>query len=217
MGQVLQQASQTPPTDYSMYNNGLSADDRMKLAQQILARQNGGGNAVISGIAGLGDALAKSYGHDSSANAQGNVRAIQQGVGQQQLAAVDTARQQKLQDVQAKMTLMENDPNSSMSAGFRTFMKSQGVQVPSGMSAAMLKSQFPDMGKILEARIVAATAGTAQNVDLAKSLVGESVWDRIADDLGIGGVGEEYGTNKLAQTGLTTSPTSSTSGWSVKH
>ncbi len=147
LGSVMQKASQSPSTDYSSYE-GISADKRLALAKAILAKQQSGGNAAITGVAGLGDAIARSYGHDKEANATGDVQKIEEGQNQKALEGVDTERAQKLQDFQDHIEMSKQDPNSQMSKSMRGFLKAQGINVPSGMNAAIMEKVMGPMGEL---------------------------------------------------------------------
>lgn len=147
MSSVLQTASQSPSTNYSDVPD-LSAEKRLALAKSILAKQQSGGNAAITGLAGLGDAIARSYGHDKEANATGNVQKIEEGQNQKALEAVDTGREQKLQDFQKHVAMSKEDPTSNISHAMRGYLKGLGINVPSGMNASMMEKIMGPMGEL---------------------------------------------------------------------
>lgn len=142
LGEVLKSLTGTPPTDYSFYKD-ISSEDRAKLAQNLMQQQHSGGNLVASGLAGLGDAISNSYGgqhttfqKDVTAGADQNVK--------DKLAAFDTNRTQRLQDMQGDQEMMMNDPNGAIATSMRATLKAAGVNAPSGMSpTVMLKISGP--------------------------------------------------------------------------
>jgi len=179
--QTAQNAPQTSPDIYA----GIGAPDRAALAQQLLAQKASPGNMAASGVGGLADAITSAFGK-SPTNFQGNIRNAQAQNAQQRLGIMDTERQQKMQDIQAKMAVQESDPNSPFSQGMRQFLQAQGMKVPSGMSAAMLKQTLPDVSKIFESKMLALTQQGAQGVEAGKALMGESLWQQLKDSLGLG-------------------------------
>lgn len=142
IGQMMTSMNQTPPTDYSFYKD-ISSEDRAKLAQRLMQQQNSGGNLVTSGIAGLGDAISNSYGGKNTSFQKG-VDENAQKATDAKLAAFDTHRGQRLQDLQGNQEMQMNDPNSPLSLSMRETLKAQGLKVPSQMPAsAMLKIAGP--------------------------------------------------------------------------
>ncbi len=183
LAQAAQNAQNMPPTDYSLYK-GISADDRANLYKQLLAQKASPGGLAASGVAGLGDAISNAFGKGGQ-HAQQDVRqAQQQNVGNV-IGGMDTQRQQKLQDIQGSIALQEADPNSPYSKGMRQFLNSQGMKVPSGMSAGMLKQTLPDVTKIFDTHIVAATQAGAQGLEAGKTLMGESLWQDLKASMGL--------------------------------
>lgn len=150
LGEILKGASSTPPTDYSFYKN-ISAEDRAKLAADLMAKQHSGGNAIASGIAGIGDAISNSYGGKNTAFQKG-VEDKAQKTTDQTLSNFDTQRGQKMQDFTADTQMQESDPNSPMSIQMRDFFKSNGVEVPSGMSATHLSKLAPAMADLVKSK-----------------------------------------------------------------
>jgi len=182
LGQLASQLNSTPPTNYDFYKN-LSAQDRMALAQKLLAQQNSGGMLAAKGAAGLGDAISNSFGKGGS-NALGNIQQMNKDQTAAQLESVDTGRTQKMQDLQASVAMQENDPQSPYSSGMRQFVTSvTGKQVPSGVSAAMLRSAFGDIAKIFDSQMVAATAAAGQGVEAGKELAGQGFFQRILNSM----------------------------------
>lgn len=143
---ALTHINQTPPTDYSFYKD-VSAEDRAKLADAVMKQQSSGGNMIASGAAGLGDAIANSYGGKNT-TFQKDVRAGAQKRADQVLSNFDTQRGQKMQDYQANTQLAEQDPNSPLSQQTRDFFIQQGIQVPSGMNYTQLKTLAPSIADL---------------------------------------------------------------------
>jgi hypothetical protein len=220
LSQASQAAQNSPSTPPNIYQ-GISAEDRANLYKQLLAQKSSPGMLAASGAAGLGDAITSAFGK-APTNAQGNLRQAAQQNVEQRVGAVDTERQQKLQDVQANIAVQKADPNSSFSQGMRQFLKSQGIGVPSGMSAAMLEPMFGEMAKMFEARTVAATAAGAQGVEAGKALMGETLWDKFKESIGLEGPAEgeaglEAATTKAFPGAATPGAGNSMAGWSVKR
>lgn len=205
----IQNTASTSPDIYA----GIGAPDRAALAQQLLAQKASPGNMLASGAGGLGDAITSAFGK-SPTNFQNNIRNAQSQNAQQRLGIMDTERQQKMQDIQAKMAVQESDPNSPFSQGMRQFLQAQGMNVPSGMSAAMLKNTLPDVSKIFESKMLAMTQAGAQGVEAGKALMGETLWEQLKDSLGLGGKapeGESYLEKRIGGA----SSAANTGGWKV--
>lgn len=146
LGQVMTNLNQTPATNYDFYKD-ISAEDRNKLYQQLNQQQHGGGQAAISGLAGLGDAIANSYGGQHNQFQKG-VQEQSQNNMNQQLGAMDTQRSQRLQDMQGNQEMMMNDPNHPIAAAMRQTLKGMGVNVPSGMNSALMVKVLGPMGDL---------------------------------------------------------------------
>lgn len=144
--QAAQTVKQAPSTDYSLYK-GISAEDRANLYKQLLAQKASGGNLAVQGAAGLGDAIANSFGK-GGAHAQDTVRKAQADNVENVIGGVDTQRQQKLQDVQGNQEAALNDPNSSLSTSMRQTLKGAGLNVPSGMSGALMLKIAGPLGEL---------------------------------------------------------------------
>ncbi len=146
LSQAMQSAQNMPPTNPSIYQ-GISADDRAALMQQLLAQKASGGNLAMSGIAGLGDAISNSFGKGGQ-HAQQDVRQAQAQNVQNQIGVMDTQRQQKTQDMEAMMQQQGNDPNSPLSKSMQQTFKAAGVNVPSGMPANIMMKIAPALGEM---------------------------------------------------------------------
>jgi hypothetical protein len=139
---VMQNLNQTPNTNYDFYKD-IGADQRAALYKQLLEKQTSGGNMLAQGIGGIGDAIANSYGGQHT-NFQNEARDIAAKNTENRIGAVDTQRQQRMQDMQGNMEMQMNDPNSPMSQSMRKTLMAAGLQVPSGMPAnIMLKISGP--------------------------------------------------------------------------
>lgn len=181
MGQVSQSAQSMPSTNPSIYQ-GITAEDRAALMQKLIAQKSSPGMLAASGAAGLGDAITSAFGK-SPTNAQGNLRQAEQQNMEQRTGAMDTQRQQKIQDVQANMMQMKNDPKSSMSNMARQMYKGlTGKIAPRGVSAAQLESVMPLIEKNLEGSVQQAIATGAQGVEAAKTKYGET-WGQMFKDV----------------------------------
>jgi hypothetical protein len=207
---VATKLNQTPQTNYDFYKD-MSAEDRMALYQKLTQQQKSPGSLAAQGAGGLGDAISRSFGGQNT-NYQQGIMANQQAQKEGALGAMDTERQQKTQDVQMAIMGQKADPNSPFSQGFRQFLQQQGVKVPSGMSAAMLEPLFADIGKMYEAKTVAATAAGAQGVEAGKALYGETLWDAFRNSIGMKGT--ETGEAALEKA-AGAKPVSNNNGWSV--
>jgi hypothetical protein len=211
ISQASQTAQNIPPTDPSIYQ-GISADDRAALMQKLLAQKSSPGMMAASGVAGLGDAITSAFGK-SPTNAQGNLRQAQQQNVANQAGVIDTQRAQRMQDMQANLAQQENDPSSPYSAGMRQFYSQlTGKTFPSGISASMMKSAFPDYAKIFDSQLTAATTQRGQTLGAQEKLATKTPWQRLSDKI-FGNPAEE----KLAgETGINT-PAADNGGWSVKR
>lgn len=178
--QASQQAKNTPATNPSIYQ-GITADQRAALMQKLLAQKASPGNLTVSGIAGLGDAVSNAFGKGGQ-NAQGAVREAQAKNVENQIGVIDTQRAQRMQDLQANLAQQENDPSSEYSKGMRQFYSQlTGKQFPSGISASMMKSAFPDYAKIFDSQLTAATAQAGQKVEAQKAGAAQSPWRILLD------------------------------------
>jgi len=167
--QASQTAQATPPTPPSIYQ-GISADQRAALLQQLLAQKASGGNMAASGIAGLGDAVSNAFGKGGQ-NAQGAVREAQAKNVQNQIGAVDTQREQRMQDVQGNLEQQSNDPASSLSKSMQATFKAAGINVPSGMPASMMMKIAPALGELAmkQATMEMTKQNNLANQDLRKN------------------------------------------------
>lgn len=208
--QTGQAAQGLPPTNPNIYQD-ISADDRAAMLQKLLAQKSSAGSLATKGIAGLGDAITSSFGKTPT-NAMGNIREQENQNINTRIGAVDTQRQQRMQDLQANLAQQENDPTSPYSQGMRQFYSQlTGKTFPSGISASMMKSAFPDYAKIFDSQLTAATAQRGQTLGAQEKLATKSVWQRMADNIFGNPAGEKLST----ETGVSAS--SDNGGWSVKR
>lgn len=139
--------NQTPPTNYDFYKD-IDSNQRNALYQQLLQKQHtGAGNVIASGLGGLGDAISNSFGgqhntyqKDIMGNAAANTQA--------NIGAVDTRRQQRMQDMQGSQEMQMNDPNGPLAVGMREMLKSQNINVPSGMNASLMLKAMGPLGEM---------------------------------------------------------------------
>jgi len=218
LSQAAQSLQSMPSTNPSIYQ-GITADDRANLMKQLLAQKASGGNLAMSGIAGLGDAISNAFGKGGQ-HAQKDVRDAQSANVTNQIGVMDTQRQQKMQDMQVALAQQENDPKSAYSAGMRQFYSQlTGKQFPSGISAAMMKSAFPDYAKIFDAQMQSHTAAGQQGIEAGKELAGEGFWHQLVrkvlpDSVTQGGnEGENYLEKRIGAS--PSNNTASSGGWSV--
>lgn len=156
------------PQEPDIYQ-GVSAEDRAALANRLLKAQSSGAGLAASGLAGLGDAISNSFGKGGS-NFQNQVRQNAANTTEKALSNVDTQRAQRMQDLQAKITVQENDPNSPYSQGSRAFAQATtGKRFPSNVSAAQIKMFYPDVAKIMDSQLTAATQLHGQKVEAEKA------------------------------------------------
>lgn len=181
--QASQTAQNTPPTNYDFYKN-MGAEERAALQQQLAQRQAGGGQAAISGLAGIGDAISNSFGKGGAQFQKGVIEQGQNATNQQ-LNAFDTQRQQKLQDMQGSQEMQMNDPNHPFAQGMREILKSQGINVPSGMNAALMLKVLGPLGELSykQAMMGATVANQKEGhkLEAAKGLEGRGMIQRVRD------------------------------------
>jgi len=213
MAQTMQNLNKTPNTPPSIYK-GITAEDRAKLYKQLLDKQNSGGGLAAQAAGGIGDAISNSFGKGGSHAAE-DVRSMGEKNIENRVGAMDTQRQQKLQDMQASIAQQEADPNSVYSQGMRQFFKGQGINVPGGMSAGMLKGMLPDLAKIFGDKLTATTAAGQQGVEAGKVLTDQGLMSRMVGHW-LGNSGEDYLEKRIGSNGPTP-PASNTAGWSVKR
>lgn len=209
VGQTLQTAQNIPSTNPGIYQ-GITADDRNALLQKLLAQKSSGANLAASGLAGLGDAISNSFGKGGQ-NTQGALREAQNQNINTRIGAMDTQRQQRMQDLQANLAQQENDPSSAYSQGMRSFYSQlTGKTFPSGISASMMKQAFPDYAKIFDSQLTAATAQRGQTLGAQEKLATKGPFQRLVDNI-FGNKAEETLSN---ETGVST-PAQGNGGWSV--
>lgn len=136
LSDTTQALAQTPDTNYDFYQN-LGSDQRNQLAQKLLAQQSSPGNLVAQGIGGIGDAIANSYGGKNN-KAQDETMGIAAKNTENRLGAFDTARAQKLQDLQGSQEMMMNDPKGPIAQSMQKAFRNAGLNVPSGMPPAVM-------------------------------------------------------------------------------
>jgi hypothetical protein len=210
IAQASSAAQSIPPTNPGIYQ-GITADQRAALMQQLLAQKSSPGMLAAKGLGGLGDAITSAFGK-SPTNAMGNIQANENANIANKIGVVDTQRQQRMQDLQANLAQQENDPNSAYSSGMRQFYSQlTGKQFPSGISASMMKSAFPDYAKIFDSQLVAQTAKGTQQVEAQKAGAAESPWKILMDR--ILGNPAETALQQTATGGQTSS--ADNGGWSV--
>jgi hypothetical protein len=211
INQTMQAAQGIPPTNPGIYQ-GISADDRAALLQKLLAAKASTGNMVASGAAGLGDAISNAFGKGGS-HSQADLREAQNQNINTRIGAVDTQRQQRLQDLQANIAQQENDPASAYSAGMRNLVKSMtGKAAPSGASASQLKSVFPEIAKIMDSQLTSATTQRGQTLGVQEKAATMSAWDRLLN--AITGNPAAAALEQTATGGAAQAPASS-NGWKV--
>lgn len=138
--------SKTPDTNPNIYQ-GMTADDRLALQKQLMSKMSSGGNLIAQGLGGIGDAVSNSFGGKNT-NFQQNIMKNNQQQMENSLNAVDTARAQRLQDVQGNQQAQLSDPNSAMSQSMRKTLQSAGLKVPSGMSGDIMLKVAGPLGEL---------------------------------------------------------------------
>lgn len=146
LSDVMTTINKTPPTDYSFFKN-MSAEERAKVAQMIQQKQHSGGNLIASGLGGLGDAISNSFGGKNT-SFQKDIEAGAQKSADQELTNYDAQRTMKMQDFDADEKMRMQDPNHPRAVAMREFMKSQGINAPSGMNVDMMMKVLGPMGEI---------------------------------------------------------------------
>jgi hypothetical protein len=168
-----QTATNLPPTNPGIYQ-GITAQDRAGLMQQLLAQKSSPGILAAKGAAGLGDAITSAFGKAPTQAMQGIREGEQQNIAQR-ANVMDVQREQRMQDFQAKMAVASADPNSPVSAAYRAMGKIiTGKTFPSGVSAAQIDKFMPLIGKQLETSTQAYIAQGEQGVNASKEQFGES-------------------------------------------
>lgn len=151
---------QTPDTNYDFYGN-VGADQRKALYDQLLQKQTSTGNMVAQAAGGIGDAISNSFGGQHN-KFQDETRGIAEQNTAARIGAVDTQRQQKLQDMQGNQEMIMNDPKHPIAAAMRSTLKGFGVNVPSGMPAGIMLKVAGPMGELaLKQATVAIQQGQA--------------------------------------------------------
>lgn len=150
MSDVMTAINQAPSTDPSIYQ-GMTAEDRAALQQQLMAKQNSGAGLVAQGVAGLGDAISNSFGGKNT-SFQKDMMANNELQQKKQVDAMDTERTQKAQDYQMAIAQQENDPNSSLSQQGRALFQQMGIPVPSGMGFTQLKALSPQVADLVKGK-----------------------------------------------------------------
>lgn len=172
LSQTMQNLNKTPDTNYDFYKD-IGADDRMKLYQTLSQQQRGPQALIAQGLGGLGDAISNSFGGKSN-TFQKDVMATQEAKKQGALGAMDTQRQQKLQDMQANTAAQANDPNSPLSKAVRDLAeKAMGKKMPSMMPASMLEKLIPGIGELAMKQLA-----TMEMSQFHKASVGEQAAER---------------------------------------
>lgn len=134
--------NQTPDTNYDFYGD-VSADKRKALYDQLLKQQTNPGNIMAQAVGGLGDAISNSFGGQHN-KFQDETRGIAEQNTANRIGAVDTQRQQKLQDLQGNQEMIMSDPNHPIAKSMQETLRKAGLNVPSGMPAnVMLKVAGP--------------------------------------------------------------------------
>ncbi len=215
MMKAAQTAQTIAPTQPGIYQ-GISAQDRANLMQQLIAQKSSPGMLAAKGIAGLGDAVTSAFGKQPTQALQGIRQNEQQNI-EQRTGVMDTERQQKLQDLQANMTQQENDPKSAYSVGMRQFVGSfLGKAVPSGVSASMLKSSFGDIAKIFDAQVQAHSQHEQHVVESGKALQDEPIWHKWLSNIAPGLETQTAGEKALeGVAGIKAEAPAATGGWKV--
>lgn len=143
---TMAKAQSMPSTPPSIYQ-GMTAADRADMMQRLIAQKNSGGMLVAKGAAGLGDAITSAFGKTPT-NAIGNIRDAADKNVEQRIGVMDTERKQKVEDLQANQEQLMNDPNSTLSQSMRQTLKSAGMNVPSGMSGAIMLKIAGPLGEL---------------------------------------------------------------------
>ena len=98
-------------------------------------------------LAGIGDAANNAYGHGNSHFLQNNIE-NQAKTRAETLGGVDTAREQKLQDIQGPMAAQMADPKSPLALAMQKTLRSAGVNVPSGMPPSVMLQVAGPLGEL---------------------------------------------------------------------
>jgi hypothetical protein len=215
ISQAANAAQSIPPTQPGIYQ-GMTAQDRAALLQQLIAQKTSPGMLVAKGAAGIGDAITSAFGK-APTNAMGNIKANEQQNIEQRVGAMDTERQQKMQDLQAGIAQQENDPSSSYSQAMRQMIVSlTGKQPGSQSSAAMLKGIFPDIAKIMDSQLTNATAKYKTAEEAQAKGADQGMWHALGQKIAsqIGGVGAQFEQALGKTAGVQPTPADN-GGWSV--
>ncbi len=119
---------------------------RNELYAALLQKQGGMGNAIGSGLASVGDAIARGYGHDQT-NFLDKTQAMNQDMTKQGLEAFDTTQKGKLAETASGLELQKMDPKTPISkatvAAYAPILINKlhfSPQQVSNMSAAQVES-----------------------------------------------------------------------------
>lgn len=165
MGQMLQNVQQIPATNPAIYQ-GVNADQRAALYKQLLDQQKSTPNLAAQAVGGLGDAISNSFGgqHNTFQNDAANIAAKNT---ENRIGGMDTQRAQRAQDFGANQEMMMSDPSSNLSKGMQAIMKSQGINVPSGMNAKVMLQALGPLGELAYKQAMMGMQSTKNNADIA--------------------------------------------------
>lgn len=189
--QAIMALKSAPDTNPNIYQ-GMTADDRLRLQQQLMSKMNSGGNLVAQGLGGIGDAVSNSFGGKNTHFQQDIMKNNQQQMDNS-LAGIDTARAGRLQDIQGNQAAQMADPNGAIAQSMRKTLQSAGLKVPSGMSPEVMLKVAGPLGELalkqaqmaIQQQQVNATQANAQasrREEAAKAL-GERPWYQKAAEL----------------------------------
>jgi len=135
------QLAKTPDTNYDFYRD-ISAEDRAALAKKLLVDQASAGSLAGNAVAGLGDAIARSFGGQNT-SFQKDYMAGQDENRKERLAAFDTQRTQREQDI-------NNNPNHPLAQQARALFNKMGIPVPEGLSFGVMAKLAPSLGDLVK-------------------------------------------------------------------
>lgn len=161
---MLTAAHNAPDTDYSNLN-GQSAQDILNKYANLLKAQTSAPNLIAEGAAGLGDALARSYGRENT-NFMGNIQAQNQQNDKNAMNLMTTGLQLSMEDEMY-------DPNSALSRNAAGMLRAAGLNVPQGTTFFAIKQIAPSIADLSLKQAELASMNQYRNAEVANQAVAQ--------------------------------------------
>jgi hypothetical protein len=167
--------NKAPDTNYDFYKN-VGSDQRAALYKQLLDQQRSPGNLIAQGIGGIGDAFSALGG--KSTDFQDKAAGIASKNTENRIGAVDTQRQQKMQDLTGNEEAAMLDPKGPRSVAMREMLKSQNINVPSGMNAKTMLSTLGPIAEIAMAKAKLAEEAGYHSAEIGQKEAGRNLQEQ---------------------------------------